>query len=250
MTGPMGDEERLAEEAGAVRARYARRVGTDRYSMLKPDVWQSTQERQRAMIRLLVEIGCADLGTLRILEVGCGSGNNLLDFLRFGAVPENLVGVDLLPDRVAAAASRLPGGTRVLHADAARDPIVPEASQDIVLAATVFSSILDPLVRERLAARIWSWVRPGGGILWYDFTYDNPANRDVVGIPAREVTALFPEGRIICRRLTLAPPLSRRICGLHPSAYHILNAIPWLRSHILCWIGKAGENFGARQRER
>ncbi len=38
-------------------ARYARRAAPDRYSFLQPDVWQSVQERQRAMLALFVRAG-------------------------------------------------------------------------------------------------------------------------------------------------------------------------------------------------
>ena len=39
-------------EPDAVAERYARRAASDRYSMLRPDVWHTVQERQRAMLRL------------------------------------------------------------------------------------------------------------------------------------------------------------------------------------------------------
>jgi hypothetical protein len=42
-----------ADETRAVAERYARRGGSGRYSMLQPDVWQTVQERQRAMLRLV-----------------------------------------------------------------------------------------------------------------------------------------------------------------------------------------------------
>ena len=44
-------------EQQAVVERYARRGGSDRYSMLNPDVWQSVQERQRAMLGLFRAAG-------------------------------------------------------------------------------------------------------------------------------------------------------------------------------------------------
>ena len=41
---------------------------------------------------------------------------------------------------------------------------------------------------------MWRWVRPGGGVLWYDFTFDNPRNPDVRGVPLARVRELFPHG--------------------------------------------------------
>jgi hypothetical protein len=52
------------------------------------------------------------------------------------------------------------------------------------------------------------------------------------------VRALFPQGRLQARRLTLAPPLARAIVRLHPGLYTLFNALPFLRTHLLCWIAK------------
>ncbi len=87
---------------------------------------------------------------------------------------------------------------------------------------------------------MWRWLKPGGAVLWYDFTYDNPRNPDVRGMPLARVRALFPEGRVQARRVTLAPPISRRVCGLHPRLYGVFNALPLLRTHVLAWIVKSG----------
>ena len=66
-------------------------------------------------------------------------------------------------------------------------------------------------------------------MLWYDFTYDNPSNPDVRGVPLRRVKQLFPAGRIKWKRVTLAPPLARRVVRIHPSLYAICNAVPFFR---------------------
>ena len=75
-------------------------------------------------------------------------------------------------------------------------------------------------------------------MLWYDFTVNNPRNPDVRGVPLARVRELFPHGHITTRRVTLAPPISRLVCRVHPAAYGLFNALPWLRTHVLCWIAK------------
>jgi SAM-dependent methyltransferase len=229
------------DEAQAVAQRYARRHTGDLYNPLRPEVQRARQERERALAALLARKLSRPMRELDVLEVGCGHGDNLLDLLRLGCVPERLVGNELLPDRAAAARQRLPAATRVLPGDALAAALaaeLPDAGFDLVLQYTVFSSILDDAFQQRLAAQMWRWLRPGGAIVWYDFTVDNPRNRDVRGVPLARVRALFPQGRIEARRLTLAPPIARRVVRLHPAAWTVFNSLPLLRTHRMAWIEK------------
>jgi SAM-dependent methyltransferase len=227
------------EEPSKVQARYQRRqhLAPDRYSLLQPDVWQTVQERQRALIGLLRSAGWHDLAGRRAVEVGCGAGGNLLEFLRLGFQPQHLTGLELLPERHAQARAVLPSDLTLHLGDALAAPIAP-ASVDLVFQATVFSSLLDDAFQQRLAEAMWRWVKPGGAVLWYDFAVNNPRNPDVRGVPLRRVRALFPEAQITWRRVTLAPPLARPLCRLHPALYTVANAVPWLRTHRLAWVGK------------
>jgi SAM-dependent methyltransferase len=227
-------------ETEAVRARYARRAPADeRYRLTSPAALLAMQERQRAILALFARRGFADLGALRLVEVGSGGGGNLLELLQLGFRPEHLAGIELLPERHAAARARLPETVRLECGDAST-AAVGDGSVDIVLASTVFSSLLDDAFQQRLAAAMWRWLRPGGGVLWYDFAVDNPRNPDVRGVPAARIRALFPEAQFESRRITLAPPLARAACRLHPGFYALLNVVPLLRTHRLCWLGRAG----------
>ena len=230
-------------EPDAVAQRYARRAEhtpPDRYSALQPDVWQTLQERQRALLGMFRQQRITDVSALRLTELGCGSGGNLLELLHLGFDPALLQGVELLPERHAQARRVLPDATRLWLGDAA-DPAkatVEPASQDLVLQATVFSSILDNAFQQRLADTLWAWLKPGGAVLWYDFTVNNPRNADVRGVPLRRVQQLFPQGRVQARRVTLAPPVARAVCRAHPALYSVFNMLPLLRTHVLAWIAK------------
>lgn len=219
-------------ELEQIARRYARRDAGDRYSLLRPEVWRMWQERQRALLRLLAARPgrptdwCAT-------EVGCGAGGNLLDLLRLGLRPAHLTGIELLPERLAAARAALPESVRLLAGDASAADVAP-GSQDLVLQFTVFSSILDDALQQRVAAAMWAWLKPGGAVVWYDFTVDNPRNPDVRGVPLARVHALFPHGHFTVRRITLAPPLARAL----PAAYPLLNLLPFLRTHRLVLIEK------------
>ncbi len=227
------------DETDGVRQRYARRAGLPpgRYSLLDAAALRERQGRQRALAGLLRQHRVDPAGA-RLVEVGCGSGGNLLELLQFGFAPEHLLGLELLPERHAAARRVLPPDTPLWLGDATQAP-VPPASQDLVLAATVFSSLLDDAFQQRLADAMWRWLCPGGAVLWYDFSIDNPRNADVRGVPLARVRALFPQGRVQAQRLTLAPPLARALCRLHPALCLPFEALPPLRTHLLAWIEKA-----------
>jgi SAM-dependent methyltransferase len=230
-------------ELQAIAQRYARREerlgGLERYSLLRPEVWQMLHERQAATLRLLAP-RAAQMGPVsewRLTEVGCGAGGNLMDMLRLGLLPEHLTGIELLPERLTAARAALPEQLRLLAGDASQAEVAP-GSQDLVMQSTVFSSILDDGLQQQVAQAMWRWLKPGGAVLWYDFIVDNPRNPDVRGVPLRRMRALFPQGQAQVRRVTLAPPLARAVCRWHPGAYRVLNSFPFLRSHVLALIIK------------
>lgn len=225
------------DEVRAVAERYARRSRNERYNRLRPDVWQTFQERQRVMLQLFAKHGINDVSKLNLTEVGCGGGGNLLELLQLGFAPERLQGLELLPNRFERARRVLPIATRLVLGDAAQAAIGP-ASQDLVLQAMVFSSLLDDQFQQRLADSMWRWVKPGGAVLWYDFTMNNPHNPDVRGVSVKRLRSFWPEARVEYRRLTLAPPLARIVCCWHPTLYHLLNVMPLLRTHVLAWVGK------------
>lgn len=226
-------------EPQAVQARYAQRdAATDaaRYSLYaNAAAMQAQQERLRSMACIWSAHGWHSLPHRRLLEVGCGSGGNLLDLLRLGATPELLCGIELLPQRTAVARASLPQAVALLEGNAC-DQNVPPASQDAVLAFTLFSSLLAPDFRQHMAKTLWQWVAPGGGVLVYDFVVDNPGNPDVRGVSLAELQTLFPAAQIHSRRLTLAPPIARRLPRwmISPSAQLL-----WpLRTHRLTWAVK------------
>jgi len=230
------------QEPKAVAERYARRADGDRYSASRPEVRHWLAERQRALLALL---GARERAGLDVVEVGCGSGGNLQELLSLGFTPERLQGIELLPERLAQARAVLPPALRLIEGDASVVPVGP-SSQDIVVASTVFSSLLDAAFQQRLADAMWAWLKPGGAVLWYDFTVNNPRNPDVRGVPLARVHALFPQATITHHRVTLAPPLARAVCRIHPGLYGVFNRLPLLRTHVLAWVEKpaAGPRAG------
>ena len=194
-------------------------------------------ERRGATRHLLDEAGFVPLGARRVLEVGSGSGGELAWLVELGAVPANLVGVDLLPDRVEAARKSYPN-LDFRQGNAERLEFA-SASVDLVLALTVFSSILDREMASNVASEIARVLRPGGALLWYDVRYDSVSNRNVRAVPASSVRELFPSLQGGLRTVTLLPPLARRL-GPLAGVYPLLSQLPPLRSHLLGLLRKPG----------
>lgn len=213
--------------------RAARLAGSDAYSLGNPAHLFAIQSRQRALLRLLRREGLWPLSGRDILEVGCGSGGVLLEWLSFGAEPERLRGADLLPDRLRETRRMLPH-VAVAEADGGRLPY-PDRSFDAVLQFTVFSSILDKAACYTVANDMRRVLKPGGLILWYDF-WLNPINKQTRGIRPPEIRRLFPDCRISLERITLAPPLARRLVPLSWSGASILEAARLFNTHYLAAI--------------
>ena len=227
----MTEAERIAQ---AYRSRDARAVA--RWDPNNLGNRHILAERRRLVRRLLATQGWLPLGDRRVLDVGAGNGAELAWFRELGAADANLVGIDLLPERVEVARRSFPQVE--FHFGNAEQLPFPDAGFDLVVTYTLFSSILDADMSAGVASEIQRVMRPGGGLLWYDFRYDSPANRDVRGVSAGRVRTLFPglEGRLIA--LTLLPPLARRLGRLTPMAYPALVRVPPLRSHLLGLLRK------------
>jgi SAM-dependent methyltransferase len=194
-------------------------------------------ERARIQASLLRQwLGVNKLSDMDILEVGCGTGENILNLIALGASPDRVVGNELLEARMRAAKLRLPSAVRLHLGDGSRLPD-SYGPFDLVMQFVVFSSILDDSLLASLASRMWAILKPGGIVLSYDFVVDNPSNSDVRGIPLRRLKTLFPEGQFTAKPLTVAPPLARVVSD---KLYPLLAIVPFLKTHCLCAIRKPG----------
>jgi len=162
------DLDRLRREYDARQQRLA---NSNIYSVFNPSYLFALQQRQRDTLKLLHQAGWSDFGAKRILEVGCGRGGVLIEYLSYGAT--SLSGIDILEDRVVEAKTRLPRAV-LSCADGQHLPFA-SASFDLVMQYTAFSSVLDNTVKANMAREMLRVVRPNGLILWYDFWF-NPTN--------------------------------------------------------------------------
>ena len=219
-------------EAQRILAEYDRRrreIPPDFYALTRPANLFLAHGQERALVAGLVAATLLPLDVLKILEVGCGGGQWLAIFERLGANRRSLAGIDLDPERVATCAERFPGAD-VRAGDATALPWA-DASFDVVFQSTLFTSILDSGMKAAVAAEMLRVLRPHGAILWYDFVVDNPSNPNVKGIRRRELRALFAGCDVTARRVTLAPPLARRVAPAAWALGWLLEALVVLNTH-------------------
>jgi SAM-dependent methyltransferase len=88
------------QEEIRIQAAYARRQDNDLYSLFNAGALFMVQEEKRVLLALLKRYGVYSLSSKKILEVGCGTGYWLREFIQWGAHPAHITGIDLLPDHV------------------------------------------------------------------------------------------------------------------------------------------------------
>lgn len=172
----------------------------------------------------------------RVLDVGCGHAQWLVDFGEWGVRPDRLAGIDLDPARIVHARQRLPGAD--LQCGNAISMPWADSHFDVVVQSTLFTSLLDEGVRRAIAREMLRVLRPGGVVLWYDFVYDNPRNPNVRGVKLREIAGLFPDTDLTSRRVTLAPPIARLVVPFSLRLAGLLDRIPLLRTHVMVLLQK------------
>lgn len=171
-----------------------------------------------------------------ILDVGCGPGD-LAHLVRTEVGEVSWTGDDLLPEAIHEARQRRPWA-HWLEASVDQLPF-PDATFDVVAAATLFSSLPAPTLERAAVSEVVRVLRPSGWLIWYDLRYDSPRNSSVHGVNGRRLKSLFPGWRIEVMAMTLLPSLARRLGRLTPMAYPLLHAVPALRSHLIGRLGRS-----------
>lgn len=240
----------MSNDLTRLRQEYAERehrlAGSDLYSAFNPANLFMIQQRQRVTLALLRRHGFWPLTDKSILELGCGRGGVLLEYLGYGASPEWLHGTDLLTDRLKDAHAKLPH-LLLTNADGQSLPY-RAAVFDLVLQYTVFSSILDDGIKANLAREMLRVLKPGGMILWYDF-WLNPTNAQTRGIRPTEIRRLFQGCRFKFYCITLAPPIARLLVPISWILAYSLEKMRMLNSHYLVVIRPKDELNGKTRYE-
>jgi ubiquinone/menaquinone biosynthesis C-methylase UbiE len=233
------EKDIVAAERARIEAEYVRRDkdgDKDLYAAWQPAPIFMHTGRKRVASMLLRRAGFFPVGPGQCLEIGFGSIGWLADLISWGVPETDLHGIELSTERAGRAREILPqADLRV--GDAASLPWKANSFK-LVVASTVFTSILNDTVRQKVAREIVRVLAPGGALLWYDFAVNNPKNVQVRGIDRRELRELFPNLRGEIRSVTLAPPLARFVVPRSWAIASLLESIPLLRTHLLAVMVK------------
>ena len=236
------DDGRSSAEIRRIRTAYAERerslAQADFPDRSNPGYQRLVREYHDELQRLLADrLQPRSVSDCRILDVGCGFGI-MLNWLHERGVPaQNLFGIDLLPNRIEIARKTFPNFTFVLGN--AEQLEFAQAPFDLVLAFTVFSSILDDAMAKNVASSMSRMLAPGGAVVWYDMRYPNPSNPHLRAMTRRRIRQLFPGFELDLETISLLPPVARRLGHFTERMYPLLATLPFLRSHYLGFLRPA-----------
>ena len=154
------------QEIERIRKEYALRDRQDFsniYSYANPSFLFHMHERERVILNALKKEKI-DLAHSSLLEVGCGTGHILQRFLEFGA--KKVTGIDLIESRVRTGMKKYPN-LHLTQGDAANLPF-KDGEFNLVMQFMCLSSVLNPIMRQKIANEMWRVLRPGGTLLFYD----------------------------------------------------------------------------------
>jgi|SRR5882672_4572154 len=182
-----------------------------------------------------------DPGKAKVLDVGCGTGKSLLNFLRLGFDARNLHGIDIQEDRILEARSLLPNVD--FRCGDASASFFEEGAFDVVFESTMFVQITSEELAGKIAKEMIRVTRKGGFLVLSDWRYSKPGNKEYKGLSLSRLRELFQVGlstNLLGRfRGALIPPIGRLLSKRAAFLYFPLRTfLPFLAGHQVHILNK------------
>lgn len=223
--------------------RYYARLGGNRNDLrTNQGVLFQTLALEVSIVRAVAELPLVPREAL-VLDVGCGGAGDLYQLLRLGFRPENITGIDVLPERIESARKLYPQITFIQGDASAME--LPTASFDLLFESTMFATLPDDDLCARIAAEMVRVCKPGGHILLVDWRTPKPGDPAYKALTRRRLRVLFGLDRatrlVAVTRGALVPPLGRFLSAQLPSLYFLVSTLcPFLVGQVAYVLQKPG----------
>jgi ubiquinone/menaquinone biosynthesis C-methylase UbiE len=216
--------------------KYYQKQGSYRNDLLRnPEVLFQTLASDASVIAALRST-LLDPAAAQILDVGCGGGGSIINFLRLGFDPSKIWGIDILPERIRIARSRFPN-VNFICGDASSMKELEDNRFDLVFEATMFVQITDDNLSQRIADEMLRVAKTNGFIMLIDWRYGKPGNASYKALSQKRIEKLFHIGtRSEVRGVykgALVPPVGRFISHRAPFVYFLVQTLfPFLVGQV------------------
>lgn len=195
------NQNKYAHEIDRLKEAYRERDqnnefwGYKSWGMLDPIVEFSEFQYKKSLLHALraQNISYEQMQSLQVLEIGCGWGRNLHFFSEIGVPCSNLTGIDIIEHNLQLARKINPL-IQYINGNAVEYNF-NEKKFDIIIAHTVFSSILEPELHQKIIEVAINLLSHQGLFLIYDILpeYKTSATESRDGKPLEYIRGVHPE---------------------------------------------------------
>jgi ubiquinone/menaquinone biosynthesis C-methylase UbiE len=217
----------LQEETEEWYKKYEGRTGSERNDGLKnPEVTFQRFAFDASIISALRSMKIKSY-SIKILDVGCGSGGSFFNFLRLGFDPHMMYGLDILPNRIDEGRQKFPN-INFTCGDASNIKF-PDNTFDLVFEVGMFIQLTSDEISEKIAQEMLRVVKPEGYIMLVDWRYSKPGVFDYKGLSKGRIADIFKINKEskLCGVYNgaLVPPIGRFLSKKLPSTYFLVQSI-------------------------
>lgn len=176
-----------------------------------------------------------------VLDVGCGSGANVFQFLRLNYKIENITGIDINDERLSIGQKTFPNLNLILG-DASKMQF-ENNTFDLVYESTMFATLPDDNLCKSIADEMIRVCKVGGYILLVDWRIPKPNNPNYNALTKKKLAYFFETDSktklITTEKGALIPPLGRFLSKNIPSIYFLIcKMFPFLVGQVAYLLRK------------
>ena len=208
---------------------YYKEKGVHRNSLLKnTEVLFQTLALDRAEIKAL-NFTDVEPETSRVLDVGCGGGGSLHNYLRLGFSPVNLFGTDILEKRIMEGKKRFPNVN--FSCDDASNMQFEDGFFDITTESTMFMQLTDIELSMKISKEMVRVTKQNGYIILKDWRYSDPRDSKYKALSKQRIKDIFltPNGGQVRVASVfdgpLVPPIGRMVSKRLSFLYFFIAAV-------------------------